>query len=224
VANVLILGDNSSLIARLEADLSTLGIKSDFFDDIDTCVKTVNTDTVDLLIVNYAPTICRDRISKLRDAWQTEETPILLIVDPAAVDMLELDSRINDIILADYDLKELSARLRRLISSPATPDSQEKIVVTDLVIDFESFEVSIEGEVIHLTFREYELLKFLAGNRGRVFTRKVLVENIWKYDYLSGTRTVDVHIRRLRSKLGVRYGSMIETIRNVGYRFSRYDN
>lgn len=102
-------------------------------------------------------------------------------------------------------------------------EPSQTIVIGNLLIDFESFEVAVGDQVVPLTFREFELLGFLAGNRGRVFTRKKLVESIWKYDYLSGTRTVDVHIRRLRSKLGARYGSMIETVRNVGYRFSGHD-
>jgi len=97
------------------------------------------------------------------------------------------------------------------------------IVIGDLVIDPEGVEVRVGDRLVPLTFREYELLKFLATQRGRVFTRKGLIEAIWEYDYLSGTRTVDVHVRRLRSKLGPRYGAMIETVRNVGYRFSRYD-
>lgn len=223
MSNVLLLGDDPELLARLETDLLSLKIKSDIFKDIDECIKTVNTSAIELLVVNYSPIICREQILKLRDAWQTEETPILLIIDPDAVDILAVDDQVDDIIITDYDLKELNARLRRLISRPAKASSSESIVVNNLVIDFESFEVSIEDKIISLTFREYELLRYLAGNRGRVFTRKILVENIWKYDYLSGTRTVDVHIRRLRSKLGPRYGSMIETVRNVGYRFSRHD-
>ncbi len=126
-------------------------------------------------------------------------------------------------MLADYTLKELSARLKLLTARAPKTAAGDEIVVGSLVIDFRSFEVRVEGRPVSLTFREYELLRFLAADRGRVFTRKTLVEKIWEYDYLSGTRTVDVHIRRLRYKLGPRYGSMIETVRNVGYRFSRHD-
>ncbi len=88
-------------------------------------------------------------------------------------------------------------------------------------IDFTNYEVSIDGVRLDLTYKEYELLKHLASAPGRVFTRSQLLKSIWGYDYIEGARTVDVHIRRLRSKLGTKYAPLVETVRHVGYRFRR---
>ena len=89
----------------------------------------------------------------------------------------------------------------------------------DLVIDLAKYEATLSNKAVMLTFKEYELLKFLAGNPGRVFTREALLNRVWGYDYYGGDRTVDVHVRRLRSKIGGLGQDFIETVRNIGYRF-----
>ena len=91
----------------------------------------------------------------------------------------------------------------------------------DLVIDLANCEVRVEGKIVELTFKEYELLKFLAKDRGRVFTREALLNKVWGYDYFGGDRTVDVHVRRLRSKIELSGQTFIETVRNIGYRFKK---
>jgi DNA-binding response OmpR family regulator len=93
------------------------------------------------------------------------------------------------------------------------------VKINDLVIDTGNYTVYRGGESLDLTFKEYELLRFLTAHRGKVFTREILLQQIWGYDYQGGTRTVDVHILRLRSKLGRDYSSFIRTVRNVGYQF-----
>jgi DNA-binding response OmpR family regulator len=93
-----------------------------------------------------------------------------------------------------------------------------------VIIDESSYTAKIKGRVLDLTFKEFELLKYLAQHPGRVFTRSQLLQEIWGYDYFGGTRTVDVHIRRLRSKLGPEFEAIIGTVRNVGYRFSAQNN
>ena len=98
-------------------------------------------------------------------------------------------------------------------------DNEELIRCGDLVIDLAKCEVSLSGRLIPLTFKEYELLRFLASNRGRVFTREALLNKVWGYDYYGGDRTVDVHIRRLRSKIEDPTHTFIETVRNIGYKF-----
>ncbi|MFA5148449.1 MAG: winged helix-turn-helix domain-containing protein, partial [Candidatus Omnitrophota bacterium] len=96
---------------------------------------------------------------------------------------------------------------------------KDTIKAGDLLIDVSRYEVTVNGGKIELTFKEYELLKFLASNKGRVYSRDQLLDKIWGYDYYGGTRTVDVHIRRLRSKIEDRRHTFIETIRNIGYKF-----
>ncbi len=128
----------------------------------------------------------------------------------------------DDLIFTPVDLPQLGLRIKRLLlKSKMETDDTDKIKVDDMTIDLDSFEVSVEGRTIQLTFKEYELLKYLASNRGRAYDRQTLLNQIWDYDYYGGTRTVDVHVRRLRAKLGTKYGSMIETVRQVGYRFAK---
>jgi two-component system alkaline phosphatase synthesis response regulator PhoP len=119
--------------------------------------------------------------------------------------------------------EELCLRIRRLLPGNGTEAADESIRCGDLVIDLASCEVTLKGEILDLTFREYELLKFLALNRGRTFTREVLLNRVWGYDYFGGDRTVDVHIRRLRTKTGDLDHPYIETVRNIGYRFRKKD-
>ncbi len=124
----------------------------------------------------------------------------------------------DDFITKPYDLREVEIRVKRLLYKTNTADSDETIRCGDLVIDVAKYEVAISGRPVMLTFKEYELLKFLAGNKGRVFTREALLNKVWGYDYYGGDRTVDVHITRLRSKLEGSNRTFIETVRNVGYR------
>lgn len=125
----------------------------------------------------------------------------------------------DDVVLSECDRAELKYRLEAAIAAK----SKQLANVTgfgELVINSESYEVTIAGDRIELTFKEYELLHYLASHPGRVCSRQVLLNHIWQYDYFGGTRTVDVHIRRLRSKLGSKYGAAVQTVRQVGYRFS----
>jgi len=125
----------------------------------------------------------------------------------------------DDVILDGCDRVELKYRLEAAIAAKA----KQPASVTgfgELVINSESYEVTIAGDRVELTFKEYELLHYLASHPGRVCSRQVLLNQIWQYDYFGGTRTVDVHIRRLRSKLGTKYGACVQTVRQVGYRFS----
>jgi DNA-binding response OmpR family regulator len=110
------------------------------------------------------------------------------------------------------------------ITQLANNPSLKEIRSGEVVIDEDSYTAKIKGRSLDLTFKEFELLKYLAQHPGRVFSRSQLLQEIWGYDYFGGTRTVDVHIRRLRSKLGPEFESIIDTVRNVGYRFSVNSN
>jgi DNA-binding response OmpR family regulator len=143
-------------------------------------------------------------------------TRVLLLVAGAQIAGLELrDDLYDDFCLSPFHPSELEARLRHLTwASGASP-----VTRTDLVLNLETYQATIARRPLDLTYMEYELLKFLAQNPGKVFTREILLSRVWGYEYYGGARTVDVHIRRLRAKLGEEYAGLIATVRSVGYRF-----
>lgn len=144
--------------------------------------------------------------------------PVIALVSASTLHMT-LEQGFADFVIKPWNMDELSTRLRRIISSSARPDGELTIRAGDLVIDPARCEVELSGRLLALTYKEYELLKLLAGNRGKVFTREALLNELWGYDYYGGDRTVDVHIRRLRSKIEDTSHSFIDTVRNVGYKF-----
>lgn len=127
---------------------------------------------------------------------------------------------IDEFILEPFSGDELLCRLKLLFWRTKKISSDQVIKIDDLVIDLQNYDVAVDGVPVELTFKEYEVLRFLATHRGRVFTREALLDHVWGYDYYGGTRTVDVHIRRLRAKLSPTCDNLIETVRNVGYRFA----
>lgn len=142
------------------------------------------------------------------------DTPLLLLVQDQALAVITPEWGATDFILATASLAEIDARLRLAMGKAVTTAVK---ISTGLVIDEVSYTAKINGRTLDLTFKEFELLRHLNDNPGRVFTREQLLSEVWGYDYFGGTRTVDVHIRRLRAKLG-ELESLIGTVRNVGYR------
>ena len=132
---------------------------------------------------------------------------------------IDIDDSLSDFIFVPFTEDELLLRAKKLVASTKNISDQDVIVQDQLVISPHSYEVTLKGRRVHLRFKEYELLLLLASNPGRVYDRETLLNHIWGYDYFGGTRTVDVHIRRLRSKIEQPDTQFIETIWNVGYRF-----
>jgi DNA-binding response OmpR family regulator len=148
--------------------------------------------------------------------------PLLLIATEGGLAAVTADWGVDDVILNTAGPAEVEARLRLAIGRLAavgTDESPDEIRSGDLVIDEATYTAKVRSRFLDLTFKEFELLKFLAQHPGRVFTRGQLLQEVWGYDYFGGTRTVDVHVRRLRAKLGAEHESLIGTVRNVGYRF-----
>ncbi len=155
----------------------------------------------------------------LRDREAARRAPILAIVDEERVRSLDFSSGIDDFIVKPYSLCAVEARMRLMLWRDDRLVQTGIVKVGDILINLTRYEVRVRGVPIELTLKEYELLKHLVINRGRVFTRGDLLNQIWGYDYYGGMRTVDVHIRRVRSKLEVAGESYIRTIRGVGYTF-----
>ena len=142
---------------------------------------------------------------------------VLLVVPVVSLPVLTSGWGIDDFVVETATAAEMDARVRLLLE--AAPASSS-IVAGPLTIDDASYTVTASGRAIDLTYTEFELLKYMVSHEGRVLTREQLLSDVWGYDYYGGTRTVDVHIRRLRAKLGSRLEHYIQTVRNVGYRFS----
>ena len=183
------------------------------------------------------------------DALASDDPPDALVVDvatageelalrylwdePAAADSAVVVAVVRREQLADYDLPtaiddflalpaaagELAARLRRAFRRRRPEESERVLRCGDLTIDLANYMVFVADRQVSLTYKEYELLRFLATNPDTVFTRETLLNKVWGYDFYGGARTVDVHVRRLRSKIEDRHHSFVETVRNVGYRF-----
>ncbi len=144
--------------------------------------------------------------------------PVLAVVTEGGWAAVTADWGADDVILHTAGPGEVDARLRLAIGRMA-PAASGEIRSGDLAIDEATYSARLRGHALDLTFKEFELLKFLAQYPGRVFTRSQLLQEVWGYDYFGGTRTVDVHVRRLRAKLGAEHEALIGTVRNVGYRF-----
>jgi len=150
---------------------------------------------------------------------QDKSVPVIALVDREHLGSVDRRLNADDFLVSPYAAGELLFRVKRLLNKAESQGDSHVIRCGDLVIDQARCEVTVGGAVILLTFREYELLKFLAANPGRVFAREALLNKVWGYDYYGGDRTVDVHVRRLRSKIEGTGHSFIETVRNIGYRF-----
>ncbi len=149
--------------------------------------------------------------------------PVVAVLTEGGLVALSAEWAIDDLVLDTAGPAELDARLRLAIDRLAqqVEQSPDHVDIGELTIDETTYTARLSGRALDLTYKEFELLKFLAQHPGRVFTRSHLVQEVWGYDYFGGTRTVDVHVRRLRAKLGPEHEAMIGTVRNVGYKFVR---
>ena len=166
---------------------------------------------------------CATDAAKLCHALKRErplkELPLILFVTEEQLGRLDFGWGIEDYLTLPVSPKRLAERLHFLIWKLSRVSLKNGFSHGGLVINFERYEVHVKGEPVDLTYKEFELLKFLATHPGKPFTREVLLDKVWGYDYYGGTRTVDVHIRRLRAKLETGGVAYIDTVRNVGYKF-----
>ena len=149
--------------------------------------------------------------------------PLMLVLTEGGLTAVSADWGVDDVILETAGPAEVDARIRLVIGRMVQDKSSSKIQASGVVIDEASYSAKVHGRPLDLTFKEFELLRFFATHPSRVFTREQLLSEVWGYDYFGGTRTVDVHVRRLRAKLGD-LESLIGTVRNVGYRFNVHED
>lgn len=158
----------------------------------------------------------------LRDPQVADGVAVIVIAEGELLQLVGPGVEVDDIVVPPLHGDELRTRVSRVLWRRTGVDDGLRLRRGGLLIDLARYQVSIEGEIVDLTYKEYELLCFLASNPGKPFTREALLNRVWGYDYYGGSRTVDVHIRRIRSKID-RHEQFIETVRNVGYRFADFD-
>ena len=175
-------------------------------------------ESPDLVVVDIALMPTED-LSAFLQRCKEVQIPVLAVVSQEHRSLLDPTLPVEDFIFSPLGDAELRIRVRHILWKTGSWDSGQVVRIGDLLIDQERYEISVAGRRVILTYKEYQLLCLLATNPGRVYSREALLSRVWGYDYFGGTRTVDVHIRRLRSKVEDATHLFIETVRNVGYRF-----
>ncbi len=222
VGSILIIGDQNKQGHELkEALKKETHFSSQIISKNAISLNTTVEKEPDLIILNpknsYFEII--DLYYAIKKEPQTQDIPMLLLMDEAEMKNADLPSGIQEVLYRPIRMPEAIARVNLLFKRLHKVDQKNIIQRGKLSIDVAKYEVRIGDKKIDLTFTEFELLKFLCSNPGTVFTREVLLNKVWGYEYYGGTRTVDVHIRRLRSKIEGRSAMFIETVRNIGYKF-----
>ncbi len=178
-------------------------------------------EKLDVIVVDLER--CATDSAKLCHALKRErplkDLPLVLLVTESHLGALDFGWGLDDYLTLPVSAKRLAERLHFLMWKLNRVSPKNGFVLGQLVVDFERYEVHVDGDPVDLTYKEFELLKFLATHPGKPFSREALLDKVWGYDYYGGTRTVDVHIRRLRSKIELGGATFIETVRNVGYKF-----
>jgi len=225
MTTVLIVGAELSDLARLRPALDGAGMRTEPVNGLDAAREVLERDAVDLALVSLA----RPHLSpgQLRDLMlalaERDGIPSIALLAEAQLAKPDFSLGFADFLLCQpVSGPEAVARVHQALwrSGRTQTEATDGVLhCGDLVIDTNRYEVYLGSAPVELTFKEYELLRFFAENQDKVFTREVLLNRVWGYDYFGGARTVDVHIRRLRSKIEDRDHVFIETVRNVGYRF-----
>ena len=203
---------------RLAGEIGQAGLSYQIIQDLDYLEESEAGPGPVAVLIDLS-TVSISQTRTLIDHCRELKLPVLTVVHESIINDLDPALNPDDFILCPIHPGELQARIKQAIFRLKGPVSQNVLKVGDLVIDLEKYDVLMGSKRISLTYKEFQLLVLLASNPGRVYTRDVLLSQVWGYDYLGGTRTVDVHIRRLRSKIEDPDHSFVETIWNVGYRF-----
>ena len=219
---VLIIGNATERIRDLSSGLITQGFACSITANDEDVINQVLEQNPDLVLMVDDGFPGAFNMGEVIDSIKRKKPiPFIALLFIETLDKLDSVINIDDFVVDPWDPTEVIARAKRILRRITLIDNEELIRCGDLIIDKATYEVSISSKLIELTFKEYELLIFLASNRGRVFTRDALLDKVWGYDYFGGDRTVDVHIRRLRSKIEDSNHTFIETVRNIGYRFKK---
>ena len=218
LSSIALLGFEDSESERLAAGLSALEPALKFVKFTADTSKHELASTVEGAIVWGAGTGLAGP-SAIVHAAANADIPVVAVLSVVGLEGINVAREEIEVCFLPCTAEEISLRLGIVMARNMPEEVDNMIIHGDLVIDCDRYEVVLKGRKVDLTYKEYELLKYLASNPGRVFSRESLLRSVWEYDYFGGTRTVDVHIRRLRSKIDDVSNKFIETQWNVGYRF-----
>ena len=216
---IAIIGSHSNCIATLTDILEGEGYSVVGIDPGEEGASSIATQPLELIILDGEPQAIERMKDMLRWNDQSQGPGRIAIVHQDKLDNYDFTLNHTDFLVWPATPGEVALRVRSALWQRTNIQSDDVIKYGDLVIDVANYKVYIAGKIIELTFKEYELLRFLATHHERVYSRESLLNQVWGYDYYGGARTVDVHIRRLRSKIEDHGHTFIETVRNVGYRF-----
>jgi two-component system alkaline phosphatase synthesis response regulator PhoP len=217
---LLMIARETGALAELRSRMTGSGLTCDIVPLSEELDEAITAHRPDLVLLEMDGSLPADEMQAIvRGLKEEKRLPVIALLPRDTLGSLNGNLDIDDFITGPYDAHELVLRARLVLSRARNIDGGELIKCDGLTIDLARCEVTLEGEIIELTFKEYELLKFLASHRGRVYSREALLNQVWGYDYYGGDRTVDVHVRRLRSKIEDATHAFIETVRNIGYRF-----
>jgi len=216
----LIVTDEKGRVARLGSELAHTGLLCSIDSYSEKVIEKVNDQAPDLVFVAIdGAATSSEAMSIAQSIKKDSHLPVIALLSREALSRLDSSLAADDFVIEPWNAAEVLARAKRILGKTKDAVELEIIECGELTIDLARYEVYVSDRLIELTFKEYELLRFLACNKGRVFTRETLLNEVWGYDYYGGDRTVDVHIRRLRSKLEDPTHTFIETVRNIGYKF-----
>ncbi|MBD3181298.1 DNA-binding response regulator [Candidatus Poribacteria bacterium] len=220
MGRIVVISDNTELSKQLKLDLELTEhlVAAVEFADASEAVYTKNPGIiiVDLILDGGIVSTWR----QLRYDLENYSAPAIAIVPKDRIMEVDLLAGIDDFIVYPYDVHELEIRIKLILNQSEGLNSEDVIKAGNLVINNSKYEVTVDGWPVVLTLKEYELLKYLVTHPGRVITREMLLDQIWGYNYYGGTRTVDVHIGRLRTKIETGKYNYIRTVRGVGYMFN----
>jgi DNA-binding response OmpR family regulator len=217
---LLMIARETGALAELRSRLAGSGFACAIIPHGQEPAEEISTYRPDLVLLEIDGSLPADEMQAIiRGLKEEKHLPVIALLPREMLDSLNGSLDIDDFITSPGDQRELALRAKRLLGKARNIEGSELVQCDGLLLDLAKCEVTLEGRTVELTFKEYELLKFLASHRGRVYSREALLNQVWGYDYYGGDRTVDVHVRRLRSKIEDASHSFIETVRNIGYRF-----
>ena len=218
--SILLMGSNEAVLKRLKGHLIKHGFRATMLGagDLEKLEESKGRFILGIVDVEERGVLV-NLVSAIRAKPVCKELPILLLLKNEHLKELPGVSGVEDFLIAPVDPELLETRIRFVLKRLNHLPPGTGIRIGALALDPDRYELTLDGEPLELTYKEFELFKFLATHPGRVYSRDQLLNQVWGYDFIGGTRTVDVHIRRLRAKLGPKYASLIDTVRNVGYKF-----